>query len=248
MEQNIIKRLSKNGPFIFLTLTLTCYQFNVANVQFWMSDYFIEVLGATKEHTFVAFATCCITAPVVGLIAGNKIVTALGGYEGKHTFAAMLAICWVGCFMGMPVPFIESFEATVIVVWLQLSMGSIVYSNFTGVLMTLVSSELRPQAFALVQFSYNLFGFMPAPYLYGLVVKATETPEQPSRYGMVLTFWIQIPACLLCSYSYYKKCKAEKAKSQKYKQALIDHKKKFEGRDTGDTGPLHSIVKEQEQV
>lgn len=88
--------------------------------------------------------------------------------------------------------------------------------------MTLIPAELRPQSYALVQFSYNLFGFMPAPYLYGLVVKATETPEQPSRYGMVLTFWIQIPACLFCTYSCYVKSQAEKRKEQKHKQALIE--------------------------
>lgn len=71
-----------------------------------MSDYFIEVLGASKEATFIAFAVVCITAPVCGLIVGNKVCTYLGGYEGKKTFVVHVIICWFGCIMGIPVPFI----------------------------------------------------------------------------------------------------------------------------------------------
>lgn len=107
-----------------------------------MSDYFIEVLGAEKEATFVAFATCCITAPVVGLIVGNKLVVWLGGYEGKNTFLVHLVICLAGCVVGVAVPFITNFSVCVVVVWIQLSVGSIVYSNFTGILMTLLTPDI----------------------------------------------------------------------------------------------------------
>lgn len=74
----------------------------------------------------------------------------------------------------------------------------------------------------MVQLAYNLLGYMPAPYLYGLVVQLTETPDYQSRYGMVLTFWIQIPACFFVTYSYYCKVAADQTCGQEEKQALIE--------------------------
>ena len=102
------------------------------------------VLGASKEVTFFALATICITAPAVGLIIGNKVVNALGGYEGKNTFPVHVIICWIGMGFGLLVPFLDNIIAVVILLWLQLATGSVVYSNFTGVLITLVAAEMRP--------------------------------------------------------------------------------------------------------
>jgi len=62
---------------------------------------------------------------------------------------------------------------------------------------------------------------MPAPYLYGLVVAATETESTPSRYGMVLTFWIQIPACLFVTLSYYTKLMKEQSLEEMQKKNLL---------------------------
>ena len=84
--------------------------------------------------------------------------------------------------------------------------------------MTLVTPELRPQAYAFVQLSYNMLGYMPAPYLYGLIVQATQTPDKPSHWGMVFTFSMNIPAALLVTYSYY--CKFMKGES--HEKSLIE--------------------------
>ena len=103
-----------------------------------MSDYMMGVLNASKEVTFAALATICITAPAIGLIVGNKVVNSLDGYEGKNTFPVHVIICWVGMAFGLLVPFLNNIAAVIILLWLQLATGSVVYSNFTGVLITLV--------------------------------------------------------------------------------------------------------------
>ena len=126
------------------------------------------------------------------------MVKKLGGYEGKHTFGASLLVCWFGCLIGLPFPFINNFSLAIAVIWISIMFGSIVQSSFTGIVMTLVTAEQRPQAYAMVALCYNLIGYMPAPYLYGLVLEAAPVPEK-SKYGMILTFWIQIPACIFCT-------------------------------------------------
>lgn len=91
-----------------------------------MSDYFVGALSQTKEVTFVGFAAVCITSPAVGLILGGVLVSCLGGYENKNSFAASLAICWAGCVIGLPFPFIDNFGVAISIVWVSICMGSIV--------------------------------------------------------------------------------------------------------------------------
>lgn len=103
-----------------------------------MSDYFAGALHQSKEVTFIGFAAVCITSPAVGLILGGVLVSYLGGYESKSSFAASLAVCWTGCVIGLPFPFIDNFGVAISIVWMSIMMGSIVQSAFTGILMTLV--------------------------------------------------------------------------------------------------------------
>lgn len=122
----------------------------IANIQFWMSDYFIRVLGASKEVTFITFAAVCISAPAIGLILGGVMVSWLGGYEGKHTFIVTVGICWLGAIIGLPFPWADNFGYAVFMVWMTACLGSVVQSSFTGILMSLVTPDLRAQAYAIV--------------------------------------------------------------------------------------------------
>ena len=61
----------------------------------------------------------------------------------------------------------------------------------TGLMLTTVEPELRPKANALAYFVYNLLGFLPGPYIYGIVTDLTGGKE--SRWGLFAGFMINIP-------------------------------------------------------
>lgn len=39
----------------------------------------------------------------------------------------------------------------------------------TGIMLNLVPQTMRTSANSLANFSYNLFGYVPAPYMYGVI-------------------------------------------------------------------------------
>lgn len=71
----------KQKAFILLCISLTFLYFIITGIQFWVSDYLIIVLKAKKETVFITFAIVSITGPVLGIVIGGNVTTALGGYN-----------------------------------------------------------------------------------------------------------------------------------------------------------------------
>ena len=55
--------------------------------------------------------------------------------------------------------------------------GSYMYPLLQGWMLNTVPTNLRGSANSLAQFSYNAFGFMPAPFIYGLISKFVDGPD-----------------------------------------------------------------------
>ena len=58
-------------------------------------------------------------------------------------------------------------------------------------MLSTVEPELRPKANSLAYFCYNLLGFLPGPYIYGLVTDVTGGKD--SKWGLVACFAINVP-------------------------------------------------------
>ena len=58
-----------------------------------------------------------------------------------------------------------------------LANGGILQVTCTGLMLSQVTPALRPKANALAAFFYNMLGYLPAPYIYGLVAQATSPKE-----------------------------------------------------------------------
>ena len=58
----------------------------------------------------------------------------------------------------------------------------------TGILISSAPKSYRAVANSVANIFYNLFGYLPAPFLYGLLVQLDDAPQ--SRAGMMLLmFW-----------------------------------------------------------
>lgn len=104
----------------------------------------------------------------------------------------------------MIVPFLDSLVLVSILLWIYLFLGGCMLPLLTLCILGVIEPELRPPAYALANFLYNFLGYLPAPYIYGLVSEMTG--GKTSRWGMVVTMFINIPVALSIALAiYYKK-------------------------------------------
>lgn len=77
----------------------------------------------------------------------------------------------------------------------------------TGLILTLVEPHERTVANSLANLSYNLFGYLPSPFLYGFIYEITG--GNTSRWGLiVLMFSAILSFFFVCAASFFRKVKA----------------------------------------
>ena len=59
----------------------------VAGIQFWITQYIVEVLQVEYRDALGAFTVVSATGPVFGVVFGGWLVDYLGGYKGKEVRA-----------------------------------------------------------------------------------------------------------------------------------------------------------------
>jgi sugar phosphate permease len=63
----------------------------------------------------------------------------------------------------------DSFPAFVGLLWIVLFCGGFCLPPVTGIMINSVSSQQKSTANAIANLCYNLFGYLPAPSVYGTV-------------------------------------------------------------------------------
>lgn len=164
-----LKSLLKNVPYIASIATISILFFIISGIQYWVTDYFIEVIGQPEQKVFMFFSITAITAPVLGAIASGIICSYLGGYEGKWTLpsALLAAVLCMGAAIAFPL--IDNFTALVCLIWILLFMGGYILPLMTGIMLQQVDNYQKALANSIANFSYNFFGYMPAPIIYGFL-------------------------------------------------------------------------------
>lgn len=194
--------LGANKPYIFMVLCLSMLSYVLAGVQFWMSDYCIEALHSDATTAFTGFAIICITGPALGSVIAGYQIANLGGYTSMKTFYFALGSAIFLCFTAVPIPILNHMLPVLVMLFFALAGGGILQVTCTGLMLSQVAPSLRPKANALAAFFFNVLGYLPAPYIYGLVAQATTSSElvdgKPvySRWGLVVTLSMTVPAAM----------------------------------------------------
>jgi hypothetical protein len=55
----------------------------------------------------------------------------------------------------------------------------------TGIMLNTVPPSLRTLANSVANLEYNLLGYLPAPFMYGLVYELTGGEKEKSRFGLL---------------------------------------------------------------
>jgi hypothetical protein len=67
----MMKKLLKSKIYIVSTLTMAVILFVSTGIQFWLTDYFINVIHVPYNSVYIAYAVISITGPTIGCAFGN---------------------------------------------------------------------------------------------------------------------------------------------------------------------------------
>jgi MFS family permease len=99
----------------------------------------------------------------------------------------------IGGLCGVPSVAVNSVYGAMILLWIQFFCGGFTMPVLTGILLNMIPPSLRTLAYSIANLIYNLFGYLPAPFVYGYVYESTGGGQ--SRWGY---FSIQV-SCFLTS-------------------------------------------------
>lgn len=67
----------------------------------------------------------------------------------------------------IPIAFTDDYITVVVLLWFLLFSGGFILPSMTGIMLNTVDMNLKTQANSIANISYNLLGFLPAPFVYG---------------------------------------------------------------------------------
>ena len=85
---------------------LTALFFVLTGVQFWFSDYLITVMKVNPSTVFSMFGVVSITGPVMGVLVGGYVTTALGGYNSLNSMYVTIILSLFCLLCAAPIPYI----------------------------------------------------------------------------------------------------------------------------------------------
>lgn len=187
-----IKEIFCQPIFIFCVLTLSVIFFVLTSVQYWASDYMEVVLNVTdSKKRLISFGVVCLTSPTLGVLVGGLIINLMGGYETKHSIIFCLICSILSTLSSIPVPLVKSLLYFTIGLWLVLFFGGAILAPLTGINITSLPKELGGMANSFTFFFTNLLGYMPAPFIYGLLKTYfnSKLEEENTNFPMMICMW-----------------------------------------------------------
>src|SRR5690606_26424215 len=104
---------------------------------------------------------------------------------------------------GMFLPLIDNYYIFITLMWLLLFFGGSIVPGLTGIMISSTHDKTKEISNSITHLCYNLFGYLPSPFLYGLVCKYTGGVT--SRYGLAfILLWSYFGVGSLYLAHYYK--------------------------------------------
>ena len=100
-------------------------------------------------------------------MSGGVVTSFYGGYDSVEAQKVTLGMAWFCVVVAIPIPWVTNFTLFGTLVWLLMFFGGAIMAPLTGLMLILVDENLRGSASSISQFSYNAFGYLPAPIVYG---------------------------------------------------------------------------------
>jgi len=181
-----------NPLYISITLGLCSIYFIVTGIQFWMTKYLIEILGADPLIVNIIFAAITVTAPLAGVLMGGTISDKYGGYKGKNAIEAIkmcIAFGLVSFVFAFPMGFLFQIVYLTILLWTFLFFGAAIIPIGTGIMISAVPKDCQATSSSISQLIFNLFGYFSSPMVTGIIMNRFYDKRQGFIWGMRVCFW-----------------------------------------------------------
>lgn len=106
-----------------------------------------------------------------------------------------MGVCSVLCCL--PIPFMDNFYYIGMLFWGLLFFGGFILPPVTGIMINSVGEYQKSSANSVANLCYNLFGYLPAPMLYGIIEQYTGGSKSRWAMGFLLYSTIFTISCLL---------------------------------------------------
>jgi hypothetical protein len=185
---DVLTKLIKNKSYISTMFGISCSLFVITGMQFWVSDYMQEVIHLESSETYIIYAIVSISAPTLGVLTGGFLIQYLGGYTDEKALNACCKLTLFAFICASMLPLFNYPIIFAIFMWLMLFFESSVTPGLTGLMISTIPDNHKEIGNSLTQLFYNLIGFLPSPYIYGLVT--SYTGGEDSKWGLsVIILW-----------------------------------------------------------
>ena len=184
----VFGKLIKNKSYISTMFGISCSLFVITGMQFWVSDYMQEVIHFESTEAYIIYAIVSISAPTLGVLTGGFLIQYFGGYTDEKALNACCKLTLCGFISASMLPIFNYPIVFAIFMWLMLFFESSVTPGLTGLMISTIPDNYKEIGNSLTQLFYNLIGFLPSPYIYGLVT--SYTGGEDSKWGLsVIILW-----------------------------------------------------------
>ena len=205
--------------YVLSILSISCLYYAVTGVQYWAGDYMNRVLKVrSPQKRLLYFSVICFTSPTLGVIcAGYKVNKLKNGYNNIRVYDYCFFAAIFTFVNGIISAFMSKINLFIFFTWLAFFSGGAIMPILTGIIITSLPQHLRASGNSIQLFFGTLLGYLPAPYIYGVLADFFDDGGKKSYFSnMVVLFFCVI----LLGYS--RKIKYEKIDEDKNEMDLID--------------------------
>lgn len=196
-------------------MSISCLYFVVCGLQYWVTAYLETALNIDDKEVNVYYAFVCLSAPVTGVLMSGIIYARIGGYTSERAYPYTIYFGLGAMVSCLPIPFVTLKWPTYILLWCVFFFGAVILAPLVAFMLNTVEAEKRTTANSIATMAYNLFGYLPSPFIYGMMSDLFSKDGQNIRgqrvaIGVTLYWSIFAIACMAASfYLRYKKLAQE---------------------------------------
>jgi len=71
-----------------------------------------------REKSFIIFSILAVTGPILGVVVGGQVISALGGYNDSRAQVCTLVVCLVANVAGLPMPVFSNIKVIAGLLWI----------------------------------------------------------------------------------------------------------------------------------
>ena len=124
--------------YLLYNASITCLFITVTAIQFWMTDYMVQVLGLSQGKAFKTFASVSLIGPLGGIVTGGALFSRLGGYNSYKALHVVQIVGINAMVWGWFCAVSKSYPAFVVFIFFQLFCGGMTMPVANGLMLNQV--------------------------------------------------------------------------------------------------------------